>query len=99
MHKNWSGFGVIMFRVKLSKMVAFLDVMGLNGTVEGRKQRHHTSDIRFYAGRLRGAWEPGGHSFTLYRTMLNLLSEGWGCVLGVVVGWIGFFPPPDITSA
>ena len=43
--------------------------------------------------------EPGGHSFTPYRTMLNLLSEGWGCVLGVVVGWGGFFPPPDIASA
>ena len=43
--------------------------------------------------------EPVGHSFTPYRTMLNLLSEGWGCVLGVVVGWGGFFPPPDIASA
>ena len=43
--------------------------------------------------------EPGGHSFTPYRTMLNLLSEGWGCVLGVVVSWGGFFPPPDIASA
>ena len=43
--------------------------------------------------------EPGGHSFTPYRTMVNLLSEGWGCVLGVVVGWGGFFPPPDISSA
>ena len=46
-HKNWSGFGVITFRGKFSKIVAFLDVMGLNGTVEGRKHRHHTSDIRF----------------------------------------------------
>ena len=46
--------------------------------------------------------EPGGHSFTPYRTMLNLLSEtylGWGCVLGVVVSWGGFFPPPDIALA
>ena len=46
--------------------------------------------------------EPGGHSFTPYRTVINLLSEtnlDWGCVLGVVVGWGGFFPPPDVASA
>ena len=46
--------------------------------------------------------EPGGHSFTPYRTMQNLLSEtnlGWSCVLGEVVGWGGFFPAPDIASA
>ena len=39
--------------------------------------------------------EPGGHSFTPYRTMLTLLSEtnlGWGCLLGVVVGWGDFSP-------
>ena len=46
-HKNWSGLGVITFWVKFSKTVTFLDGMDLNGTIKGRKHRHHTSDIRF----------------------------------------------------
>jgi len=45
MHKNWSGFGVITFRVKLSKMVAFLDGMGLDIIVKGREHRHHAIGI------------------------------------------------------
>ena len=46
--------------------------------------------------------DPGGHSFTPYKTVINLLSEtnlDWACVLGVVVGLGGFFPPPDVASA
>ena len=68
--------------------------------VPSRVENTHTTLVISDSKRVdRG--EPEGHSFTPYRTMLNLLSEtnlGWGCVLEVVVGWDGFFPPPDIAS-
>jgi len=45
MNKNWSRFGVIVFRVKLSRIVAFLDGMGLDIIVKGREHRHNTIGI------------------------------------------------------
>ena len=84
MHENWSRFGVITFRVKLSKTVACID--GWAWILLSRAENTDTTILVSDSRRVdRG--EPGGHSFTPYRTMVKLLLEtdlDWGCVPGVV---------------
>ena len=65
-YKNWSRFGVITFRVKPPKTVAFLDGMGLDSTIKGR----NTATTLEVSDSMRV--DQGGHSFTLYRTVINL---------------------------